>query len=254
MKSEPSSGFTLIELLVVIAIIAILAGLLLPALAKARESSMTTKCIGNKKQIALAMNLYTSEHDNVLPPFGYFYGVWGAAPYPDNFWSKTTARYLGATGTTPVPAAGGGVLMLCPQEPANNSYGVVYGRMFQYTGGGIPGSMRINLIPGTAALVADTSTSVGLVYTPTNWKYDSLNTAGPASTVAYTALTTNVYNAWGAGLNNALTYNGFIARHSRSDTVQDSPKDRSTVGCADGSARSLSLYEWLKNADKVWGP
>ena len=60
-------GFTLVELLVVIAIVAILAALLLPALARARESGRATACLGNLRQIGAALQLYTQDNDNRMP-------------------------------------------------------------------------------------------------------------------------------------------------------------------------------------------
>jgi prepilin-type N-terminal cleavage/methylation domain-containing protein/prepilin-type processing-associated H-X9-DG protein len=60
-------GFTLIELLVVIAIIAVLAAILLPALAKARDRSQGVFCLNNTKQLTLAWMLYADDHDSLLP-------------------------------------------------------------------------------------------------------------------------------------------------------------------------------------------
>ncbi len=60
-------GFTLIELLVVIAIIAILAAILFPVFAKAREKANQNSCMNNQRQIALAINMFTQDHEETMP-------------------------------------------------------------------------------------------------------------------------------------------------------------------------------------------
>src|SRR2546423_3994705 len=116
---EKRHGFTLIELLVVIAIIAILAAILFPVFAQAREKARQASCLSNTKQLGTGIMMYAQDYDEYMP-YGYMYNLpqqtqlwyWQdlVQPYIKNYGvyvcpsagSHTVVNYLRPPGTIPV--------------------------------------------------------------------------------------------------------------------------------------------------------
>src|SRR5262249_26270401 len=136
-------GFTLLELLVVIAIIAILIGLLLPAVQKVREAANRTKCANNLKQLGLAAKTYHDTQGHLPPAIGYTplatNGVWGhhffhLLPYLEqgNLYQRAWGPVALTTGPVTMYFPGNNYVyseklsvLLCPSDPSVGGDGVV---------------------------------------------------------------------------------------------------------------------------------
>ena len=137
-QQRSRKGFTLIELLVVIAIIAVLAAILMPVFAKAREKAWMTTCINNQRQMATSILIYVQEHDELFPDAK---SVWNAINLPPS-------------------------VLLCPAESTaglTNTYGYA-GAMANVSLGNVGN-------PTTTMLTADWNVS-STAYNTVNTQYD----------------------------------------------------------------------------------
>lgn len=117
-------GFTLIELLVVITIISVLAALLSPAIATARNRGRMASCINNLHQLGLAFQMYANDYDNRVPLSSQDITDPNAGPYPGARWTihLQWRRYLpGRTQANywEFPSTVGGTVLLCPSDMAS---------------------------------------------------------------------------------------------------------------------------------------
>ncbi len=120
MNRSPKKGFTLIELLVVIAIIAILASILFPVFAQAKEAAKKTQCLSGTKQISLGILMYTGDYDDIVPPvhncdvppaprISWFCG----GSYERRDWNMVVRPYI------KTPINGGNSIYKCPDLEAD---------------------------------------------------------------------------------------------------------------------------------------
>jgi prepilin-type N-terminal cleavage/methylation domain-containing protein/prepilin-type processing-associated H-X9-DG protein len=110
-------GFTLIELLVVIAIIAILAAILFPVFAQAREKARAITCLSNLKQIGLGLTMYVQDYDEDFPIADYFTdpGTWSDQhEWPDAIWPYIKNGERSDNGAKNLVEWGQGGIFSCP--------------------------------------------------------------------------------------------------------------------------------------------
>jgi prepilin-type N-terminal cleavage/methylation domain-containing protein/prepilin-type processing-associated H-X9-DG protein len=171
-------AFTLVELLVVCALLAILAAILFPAFAAARDKARQTTCLSNVRQISLAQSLYIADWDEHLPHW-WEYGTPRPEPYgPFTFWTEYFQPYLKSSGVLRCPSFTWG-----PEGPDAGEKLADYS-LLTWGGGGT----------GTAGDPA--------------WRW-----AGPPMTLAQVARPSETFNISEGYTTTAVT-RGLVARHA----------------------------------------
>src|SRR5579872_1000115 len=122
---KTTNAFTLIELLVVIAVIALLAALLFPVFARAREKARSAACLSNLRQLHTAAALYAQDYDESFPSM-WFWNPYGmkrhsAYVYPPE-WSQDQADQ----GCQTCPYTKNTAIYVCPSAGNNRSYGFAF--------------------------------------------------------------------------------------------------------------------------------
>jgi prepilin-type N-terminal cleavage/methylation domain-containing protein/prepilin-type processing-associated H-X9-DG protein len=129
-KGAQKRGFTLIELLVVIAIIAILAAILFPVFAKAREQARKTSCLSNLKQLGLGFMMYAQDYDETLP--GVRFGNGAGQSWPWAVWPGTY-DWTGVFTFAMQPYIKNRAILQCPSATENDRWSGANGLSYCYS-------------------------------------------------------------------------------------------------------------------------
>lgn len=232
-----NNRFTLIELLVVVAIIAVLAGMLLPALSSVKQSAFRIECLNNQKTVLVAEQFYVSTYDDYLMP--------AKVAWAWKFWNELAAELLYSKPTAKQCRD----LWYCPAEPISNLIDAKYSKgEFQY------GHLALNTAMGGYEPTVDGVWSSGKSY---NYRYRKV-TASKRPSVSMISLDNGNKNSCNLKPDVTPSYvafrhgKGYTANKSRTTNVGDPNGTMTNCGYLDGHTETekKDLF-MLKDAGKL---